>query len=230
MGTSLQWWRSPRCVVAGTGPSACSAEVPAVRRLLLLLAVTMLGGSCSSEEAVRTATDDITSTTASVLATTDASTISTTTSASVTIDPTSTTTTPPAEDEVESSSESGVLLRDRTFAGTDVTESGVRRQLVEGTELVLSFEWNDASHRDRLGWSAGCNRIAASVSVTDDRLHVDGDVTSSAAGCPDAHLAQEDWLTDFVLSGPHWGVEGGVLTLSSGDTTVTLQERASAPK
>lgn len=136
-------------------------------------------------------------------------------------------TSPTGQDAAASAPAPALTLRNRAFAGTEVTESGTRRPLVDGTELLVDFQWHEPTHSDRLGWSAGCNRIGAAVDITDDRLHLEGDVTSSLVGCPDAVLSQEDWFTEFMRTDPGWRLEADFLILSSGNTTVTLQERTS---
>ncbi len=55
-------------------------------------------------------------------------------------------------------------------------------------------------------WHAGCNTIGGSVEITSEQLDV-GKVASTGIGCPKPLTEQDEWVTDFFTSGPHWELD-----------------------
>lgn len=51
---------------------------------------------------------------------------------------------------------------------------------------------------DRLGMTAGCNSMGATVRVRDHRLHADGGVAMTMMGCDQARHARDAWLAALV--------------------------------
>lgn len=146
----------------------------------------------------------------------------TTTTAPPTTSPPSTTTTTagtqqPPEDP-------GARLRNKTFAGTTVTEAGEPRPLVEGTEITVSFR-DDGADGDGIGWSGGCNGWGSTVVITRDRLDVGDEIGGTAMGCEQERHDQDDWLAKFFAADPFWTIDDGTLTLTVDDTVITLAER-----
>ena len=43
-----------------------------------------------------------------------------------------------------------------------------------------------------------------------------------------ALMAQDQWISDFLSSGPQWSLDGSVLTLASGDDVIVLRSTTSA--
>jgi heat shock protein HslJ len=122
----------------------------------------------------------------------------------------------------------------KTYLSTAVTEDGNPKQLVSSTRLRLEFAEvpnpNEEGPRvdDVLRAYAGCNRIGAAAAagelLADGRLWIDG-VDRTQMGCEPPLLAQDEWLTEFLVSKPSWHLNGDQLTLTSAGTTITLLDK-----
>ncbi len=111
-------------------------------------------------------------------------------------------------------------LFERAFASTSVTENGVDRPLVEGTQAVLTFGV------DQLGANAGCNTMSAAASFADGVLTVDAaGMAMTMMACAPELMDQDTWLAGFLTSTPAWSFDGTTLTLASPTTTMTLTEK-----
>ena len=115
-------------------------------------------------------------------------------------------------------------LMGRAYRGTDVTESGQPRPLVEDTEITIAFERNASSGEDVVRWSAGCNTSGGSVVSVGGRLHVT-DGGSTQIGCTDERHDQDQWLAEFLLGKPAWQLDGSTLVLTLDDTVITIEEQ-----
>jgi len=104
----------------------------------------------------------------------------------------------------------------RTFLSTAVAG----HSLVPGSTVRLDFA------DGRIGASAGCNHLSGPYTVTDGRL-VLGQVAMTAMGCPGPLQDQDAWLVSF-LGGATVHTAGDILTLSNGDVTMPLADRAVA--
>jgi heat shock protein HslJ len=122
----------------------------------------------------------------------------------------------------------------KTYLSTAVTEDGNPKQLVSNTRIRLEFaevpNRNEEGPRvyDVLRAYAGCNRLGAAVAAGD--LLADGTLWiggfgGTAKGCRPPLLAQDEWLTTFLMSKPSWHLNGDQLTLTSAGTTITLLDR-----
>lgn len=111
----------------------------------------------------------------------------------------------------------GASLEGREFLSTSVTEDGVNRPLVADTQIRLSF-------RDgQIGASAGCNSIGGTYRLEGDRLVFEGGGMTEM-GCDDERHAQDDWLAEFLGSGPVVSLVGSELRLTSDGTVIALQD------
>jgi heat shock protein HslJ len=108
------------------------------------------------------------------------------------------------------------------FLSDTVTEDGEPRPLVDGTEIVLSFD-----QPGHLTAEAGCNTIGADVDVEADRL-VTSNVSITEMGCDQALHEQDEWLLDLLVDGPDYTLDGGRLQLGSGGTTIEMVDRVGA--
>ena len=64
----------------------------------------------------------------------------------------------------------GASLRGKTFLSIGVTEAGVSKELVRGTQISLTF-----TDDGQLGASAGCNHISGKVALGGGRLRMGRD-------------------------------------------------------
>jgi len=110
-------------------------------------------------------------------------------------------------------------LPGRAFTATSVTEEGKPRALVAGTELTVEFGLDGG-----LGAAAGCNQMVGQVTATADTLDLPETLVSTLKACDEARTAQDTWLTGLLTADPGWRLEGSRLTLTSGDTTIELDD------
>lgn len=112
----------------------------------------------------------------------------------------------------------GGRLQGRTFVSSAVTDHGLLRPLVAGTQIRLTFT------TETLGAEAGCNTLSFPLQIEPDRL-VTGEAASTLIGCAPDREAQDQWLAGFLSADPAWVASGdGLLTLTNGDTTIVLNE------
>jgi heat shock protein HslJ len=109
-------------------------------------------------------------------------------------------------------------LEGREFLSTAVVERSEDRPLVPGTEIRIGFQ------DDQLTASAGCNTFGAAYRVEGGRLIVEGG-SMTEMGCDDERSAQDEWLFAFLGSQPQITVSDDELTLSAGETVITLVDR-----
>jgi heat shock protein HslJ len=113
---------------------------------------------------------------------------------------------------------SSVTPDGRDFLSTSVTEDGVERPLVAGTQIRLGFA------DGRISASAGCNTMGGSYRI-DGGLLVVGDLSMTEMGCdPDRH-AQDDWLAAFLAARPAIRLGANELALDGGGTSIRLLDR-----
>ncbi len=131
----------------------------------------------------------------------------TTTSESTAPDST-TTTTAPAPPELDG----------REFVSTEV----VGFDLVPGSEIRLTFEG------DRIGAAGGCNQLSSTWALEGDDVApklVVGDMASTMMACEPATLIDQDtWVSSFLTSDPTVALDGDTLTLTVGQSAITLVE------
>lgn len=102
------------------------------------------------------------------------------------------------------------------LAGQAFESTGVEGyDLVEGSTIELGFE------TDVLGARAGCNSLSGGYTIADGTLDV-ATMASTMMACDDALMEQDQWLSEFLTSGPDIALDGDTLTLTGSDTTVTL--------
>lgn len=104
------------------------------------------------------------------------------------------------------------------FVSTDVTEAGEQRPLVDDTRIRLRFADGDVTI------SAGCNTLSGSARLDAGTLVVEN-MSTTEMGCAKPLMRQDEWLKEFFTSSPSWQRDGDTLTLTSGDTTITMVER-----
>ena len=104
---------------------------------------------------------------------------------------------------------------------TNVSTSVTGHELVPDTQVRLTFR------DEQISANAGCNHLAGTFTIDGRRLRVE-DMGGTEMGCPPERHAQDEWLMEFLTSGPVLDTDGAVLTLRSGTTTITLVDRETA--
>lgn len=82
-----------------------------------------------------------------------------------------------------------------------------------------------ASQRS-VGADAGCNSLGGEYEMEGDRLVVEG-LAGTDMGCEPGLMEQDEWLVDLLTAGPVLALDGDRLTLTSGDTVVSLVDEES---
>ena len=118
--------------------------------------------------------------------------------------------------------------------GTDTTTvddafawSGLDFELIDaegytlvGDAMYLGF----GAQSNELSFSAGCNSFGASYSMTENILNV-SEMSGTEMGCDNALMEQDQWLANFLSSGPTLLFETPTLTLSNDGVVLTFQDR-----
>lgn len=107
-------------------------------------------------------------------------------------------------------------LDGRTF---EVTES-TGYEVVDDSTISIAFE------ADRLSANAGCNTLNSGFSITDDGTIEVGQMASTMMACDDALMAQDVWLSEFLMGAPAISLADDTLTLTSDDAALTLVDAA----
>lgn len=103
------------------------------------------------------------------------------------------------------------------YVVTAVTVDGADHALVKGSEARLTFD------DGKLGITAGCNHLFGDYSLDADTLTA-GAIGGTEMGCPEPLMAQDTWLAG--LFAVPVTVAQDPVTLTSGDTVLTLRPRA----
>jgi heat shock protein HslJ len=109
-------------------------------------------------------------------------------------------------------------LRGHTFLSTAITVAGADYPLAAGTRVSLQF-----TDDGRLLASAGCNTLNGQIDVAQQKLS--GELGMTAMGCAPELMAQDTWLAELLGAEPAWRLDGPELTVTSGQTELTLVER-----
>ncbi len=106
-------------------------------------------------------------------------------------------------------------LDGRAFTADHVTDP--ERDLVAGSTLRVTFD------HGRIGVSAGCNSMSGTARLERGVLVV-GALAGTEMGCAADLMDQDAWLSTLLTDRPTLTVAGDVVTLTRGDTSVTLTE------
>jgi len=117
-----------------------------------------------------------------------------------------------------------VSLEGRAFLSTVVTEGGAARALVAGTRIRISFNAGG-----QIGVSAGCNIMGGSYRLEGGILRFEGG-SMTEMGCDPERHAQDDWVFEFLGSGPSVALSGNDLVLTSGAVVIQLIDREIAER
>jgi heat shock protein HslJ len=113
-------------------------------------------------------------------------------------------------------------LDGRTFLSQSLTENGVDRARVSGTQIQLTFEGGS------LRATAGCNTLGARYSV-DGGVLVLVDGAQTAIGCDQARSAQDEWLFGALTKRPAVTVSADSLVLVQEGFVMSLREETASP-
>lgn len=109
------------------------------------------------------------------------------------------------------------------FVATSVTEGGVERPLVDGTQIEIHFDGG------RIGASAGCNLISGNFSVNGQGVLTVTDVIMTERGCDAPRHAQDEFVASFLASGPTFTVvSDDAIRLSTSDVVMAFVDEAVA--
>ena len=100
--------------------------------------------------------------------------------------------------------------------GAYTSTSVTGHDLVAGSTVTLTFD------NGNLTAQAGCNTLGGSYRVTGSTLRVAGDMQSTMMACPPGYAEQDQWLMQFLTSGPTVALDGTTLTLTSAGVTMVL--------
>jgi heat shock protein HslJ len=106
-------------------------------------------------------------------------------------------------------------LDGKVYISVDLTGA----TLVPGTTIRLALQ------DGQLTAQAGCNTMSGGYSVVDGKLVADGPWATTEIGCDPARQAQDQWLANFLSSGPTVDAEDDRVTLTSGDAAIELLDR-----
>jgi len=110
-------------------------------------------------------------------------------------------------------------LDGRTFISQAVADDGVDHGLVPGTAVRITFQGSNLSA------NAGCNTMSGGYSIVDGKLVASGGWATTEIGCSEALMAQDQWLSNFLSSGPRITLNGDSLVMISGGTAMDMLDR-----
>ncbi|MBU6244193.1 MAG: META domain-containing protein [Actinomycetales bacterium] len=113
-------------------------------------------------------------------------------------------------------------LSNQAFATQRATIAGVEQDLALGSTLTLTFT------SDGISAKAGCNTMFGQASLDDGRITMTTPLGMTMMACEPALMDQDQWISDFLSSGPRWSLDGPLLTLTSGDDVIVLRSTTSA--
>jgi heat shock protein HslJ len=170
----------------------------------VVLCLAVLAAGCADDEPETVTTSAASAATASAASTTVGTNAETTEPGTTEPSTTGTTAGP--------STTSPIALVGTTFVSTAITGF----EPPAGTQIALAFE------ADRLSASGGCNQLTSNWALEGDVLVV-GDIASTQVACEPAALMDLDtWLSSLLTSDPTVVVEGDTLTLTEGQSAITL--------
>jgi heat shock protein HslJ len=113
-------------------------------------------------------------------------------------------------------------LDGRTLIATGITEDGVDRPLVEGTELRVSFE-----EPDHIGITAGCNSMFGPYTLLEGTLTAPN-LASTMMACDPDLMDQDAWISSLLAHGVDVTVDGETVTFTGGSNVITFADAATA--
>ena len=108
----------------------------------------------------------------------------------------------------------------RTYVSTGVAVDGKPHALVAGSQVRLTLQ-DDSVNAD-----AGCNLMSGAFRLRGDRLEVDA-LAGTEMGCEPALMQQDQWLVGLLTSSPAIAASGDRLTLTAGQTVLSMVDERS---
>ncbi len=95
---------------------------------------------------------------------------------------------------------------------------------VQGHELVPDSQIRIAFQDEALSANAGCNTMNGGYAFDGSTLEVEMLATTEMA-CEEPLMAQDQFVSELLMGGPTVTLDGDTLTITSGDTVVTMLDR-----
>ncbi|MFD4183312.1 META domain-containing protein [Rhodococcus sp. NPDC058514] len=109
----------------------------------------------------------------------------------------------------------GEDLQGRTFISTEVEGTPIPG----GGPLTVEF-----ISPDRISMTAGCNRGNSTADLSDGKVAT-GPIATTMRACVGDTAGADQWMTALFEAGPAWDLDGDTLTLTTGDSSVTLVDK-----
>ena len=98
----------------------------------------------------------------------------------------------------------------------------------EGIELPAGSTLRIAFADGNVSVTGGCNTMNGAYDINDNVLTVEG-MAATQMACDEALMTLDTAVSDLLSSGPTLAVDGETLTITSGDTSLTLSEEQPLP-
>ena len=103
-----------------------------------------------------------------------------------------------------------------TYTTSTIDVDGTAQPLALDSTLQVAFIDGGVSV------NAGCNTLFGPADLSGGTIALTGALASTKMACPTELMAQDDQFAAFFSAGPTWSLDGEVLTLTGGTTTITL--------
>lgn len=113
-------------------------------------------------------------------------------------------------------------LMGKSFTAQEATISGVTTPLALGSTLTLTFT------EDGISAKADCNTMFGSATLDSGTIALTTPLGMTMMACEQPLMDQDQWISDFLESGPTWSLDGSMLTLTSGQDVIVLRDATSA--
>jgi heat shock protein HslJ len=108
-------------------------------------------------------------------------------------------------------------LLGKSFTADEATIGGVTQPLALDSTLTLTFT------DDGISAKADCNSMFATANLDDGVITTTTPMGMTMMACEQPLMDQDQWISDFLVSGPSWALDGSMLTLTSGDDVLVLR-------
>lgn len=123
----------------------------------------------------------------------------------------------------EDSGTTATGLAGRQFVAISVTG----HRLAQPERITIAFPADEGREGTWIESTGGCNDTESRFSIEDGRLRRTGDRMTTAVGCDQVRLDQDDWLDAWLAREPEVAHDGGRLTLAHDGVRIELREQMS---